>query len=83
MPTRQPELMQGSVVRDGHNVHASQDEGHEYKEDTVILFDFWHGFFLGFHGNGIVSQKLFCAIVRTYSVRRNNVRFPEGAIVAE
>ena len=76
-----PELMEGGVVPDGYKIHTHQDKGHECEKDAVILFDLKWRFFLGFHGNWIVSQKLFCTIVRTDSVRRDSVRFPEGAIV--
>ena len=53
-----------------HGIHTDQDEGHEGEKDAVILFDLEWGFFLGFHGNGIVSQMMPRAIVRTNNVRR-------------
>src|SRR5690606_29765047 len=40
-----PELVQGGVVRYGHNVHASQDDSHKSNEDAVVLFDLRLGFF--------------------------------------
>jgi len=77
----QPGLAQGEILSERHEIHTDQDQRHECEKDAVILFDLERGFFLGFHGNRIVSQKLFCAIARTYSVRKGSVRFPEGAIV--
>jgi hypothetical protein len=73
--------LQGGVLSERHEIHANQDDGHEYEKNTVILFDFWHGFFLGFHGDVIVSQLSFSTIVRADSVRRYSIRLPEGAIV--
>lgn len=76
-----PKLLEGGVTFDRDKVHADQDDGHECKEDAIVLFDLEGGFFEGFHGTGIVSQLGFCAIVRADSVRKDSVRFPEGAMV--
>lgn len=76
-----PELMEGGVAIEREKVHADEKDGHECEEDAIVFFDLEGGFFEGFHGTGIVSQLGFYAIVRADSVRKDNVRFPEGAIV--
>jgi hypothetical protein len=73
--------MRSGILGECHEIHADQDEGHECKKDAVVLLDLEGGFFFGFHDNGIVSQLSFNAIVRADSVRKDSVRFPEGAIV--
>jgi len=74
--------MQGGVVDDGYKIHADQDEGHEYKEDAIVLVHFQRKFLLGFHGDWIVSQMRLRAIARADSVRKDSVRFPEGTMAA-
>ena len=76
----QPGLTQGEILRERHEIHADQDQRHEREKDAIVLLDLERGFFLGFHGNRIVSQKLFCAIARTYSVRKCSYSVPKAQL---